>query len=84
MRTKRTLCLMLTLCMLFSMLPSVGITVSAASGAQHVTLGTGVNDNVFLGNNKMELGISPIGSFGTTQPAPSSFHPEFSSYHFLP
>lgn len=75
MRTKRTLCLMLTLCMLFSMLPSVGITVSAASGAQHVTLGAGVNANVFLGNNKMELGISPIGSFGTTQAAPSSFHP---------
>ncbi len=37
--------------------------------------------NVFLGNDKMELGINEYGSFGTTVNAPSNFHPWSGAYN---
>ncbi len=51
-------------------------SVSAySSGARH----TKINDDVFLGGNYIEIGISKVGSFGTESDAPSNFHPTNSS-----
>lgn len=45
--------------------------INASSPAASAT----VSGNVFIGNSKMEIGINPYGSFGSTANAPSNFHP---------
>ncbi len=64
---KRILAFLLTFVMTVSLLP---LTVSAATSRSYSKDG-----NVFLGNDKIELGINEYGSFGTTAKAPSNFHP---------
>jgi hypothetical protein len=78
-KLKKALSNVLTVAMFASLLPMNAVTVMAAdvnpggtTGARSAT----VSNNVFLGNDKLELGINQCGSFGSTAAAPSNFHPD--------
>lgn len=81
---RRLLSFILTLCMMVSLLPVTALAASIGSGetgARSATVAnSGGKDNVFLGNDKMELGINECGTFGSTAEAPTSgdviFHPD--------
>ncbi|SFL65210.1 S-layer homology domain-containing protein [Paenibacillus sp. 1_12] len=61
------------ICTLATLVSSIILPAQAfaATGARHVTVG----DDVFLGGNYIEVGISKSGSFGSASPAPAGFHP---------
>lgn len=80
---KRILSLILTFCMLISMLPAMALAADVGSGESGARSDTVANssdkNNVFLGNDKLELGINECGTFGSTVVAPNSeiiFHPD--------
>ncbi|BAL00100.1 putative surface layer protein [Oscillibacter valericigenes Sjm18-20] len=81
---KRLLSFIMTLCMMVSLLPVTALGANIGSGETGARSDTVANsdgkDNVFLGNDKMELGINECGTFGSTAEAPTSgdviFHPD--------
>jgi LPXTG-motif cell wall-anchored protein len=75
-KLNKRLSITLVFCMLFQILQgnfSITQKVSAATGLRHQTVG----NDVMLGGNYIEVGVSKAGSFGTNSAAPSGFHPSY-------
>lgn len=76
---RRTIALILSLLLALSSVPGsikVYAVGTGGTGARSCT----VDGNVFLGGNYIELGIAPVGSFGTTAKAPTKAVPNGGVY----
>ena len=75
-----SLCVALFICTTFVVPKNiVAETLTSVSSPRAVT----VENNVFLGNAKMELGINQYGTFGSTVTAPIGFHPWSGASNFI-
>lgn len=68
---KNLLSMTIVLSMGITFLSPIKAHAAALPGAHHATVG----DDVFLGGNYIEVGVSKYGSFGTAADAPTGFHP---------
>lgn len=82
-KLKKALSNVMAAIMVISLLPTTAITAQAAdvnsgqsTGPRSATVANSSSkNNVFLGNDKLELGINEFGTFGSTVTSPSNFHP---------
>ncbi len=72
---KRMFCIVLAVVLVISLFPATALAADVNSGITTGARSVTVGQNVYIGSDKLELGINQYGSFGTTSAAPSNFHP---------